>query len=134
MSGIIDDDAFRTAKIALTGLSRRSDMISQNLANIDTPGYKAETVNFETAVKRALQGSGSLSLSTTKAGHLAAPADTQAFISGFRQGGSERADGNNVDSNVELTQLTETGVRYAALTQLVNKKFSLLKTIAAAGR
>jgi flagellar basal-body rod protein FlgB len=131
MSGIIDDDAFRSAKIALSGLSRRSDMIGQNLANIDTPGYKAQTLNFETAVKRALQGTGSISMETTNPGHMAAPADSKVFVSGFRQGGSERVDGNNVDSDVELTQLTETGIRYQALTQLVNKKFSLLKTIAA---
>jgi flagellar basal-body rod protein FlgB len=47
----------------------------------------------------------------------------------LRQGGTERADGNNVDVDVELTQMAETGIRYQALTQLITRKYQSVRTI-----
>jgi flagellar basal-body rod protein FlgB len=53
-------------------------------------------------------------------------------ISLARTGGSMRADGNNVDIDVELMEMTETGIAYQALTQAASKKLALLKSIAMA--
>jgi|WetSurMetagenome_2_1015567.scaffolds.fasta_scaffold473228_2 flagellar basal-body rod protein FlgB len=133
-NSLTTDNATTAMKLALDGLSKRSDAIGRNLANVDTPGYKAQNMDFETAVKQALNNNqtNELQMTTTNAGHLAAAPDkTVGFQSVMRSGGSERADGNNVDVDVELTQLSETGIRYQALTQMISKKFNLIKTITA---
>ena len=128
---ISSDNALRAARLALNGLAKRQEIIGHNLANVDTPGYRAQTLDFESALQRAMRPAQNIRLETTLDTHLAAPANQiAAFRINQRQGGSLRADGNNVDIDVELTQMTETSLRYESLTRLVNKKFSLLREIA----
>ena len=132
---LFDDAALRTTQTALDGLALRQQVISRNLANIDTPGYQAQTVTFEAALQQAQNTTGQpqpqLALAATEPAHLvgttSAPIDPVAVEA--RQGGTQRVDGNNVDIDVELTQMAETGVRYQALTQLASNKLSLLRTI-----
>lgn len=127
---ISSGNAFEIAKRALDGLSARRDMIGQNIANVDTPGYKAQEVSFEGILKQSLNQSPNMTMKTTNANHLqGSTGGIGAVQVGQRQGGSSRADGNNVDIDQELTQMTETGIRYQALSQIVSKKLSLLKTL-----
>jgi flagellar basal-body rod protein FlgB len=124
------DIAMRTAKSALEGLSLRQQAISRNLANIDTPGYQAQTVDFEETLKRLTQNDGSLSLMKTDAAHQASPGASQAgFSLKTRPGGSFRADQNNVDIDVEMTDMSEVGIQYQAVSQAVSQKLLLLKTL-----
>ena len=129
---LISDVTLQTLNRALDGLARRQQVISGNLANVDTPGYRASTVDFETALQRAEGADGRLRLEVTRAGHLAAPnsnsLDAVQLVA--RTGGSTRADGNNVNVDQELMELSATGIEYQALTQLVSKKMLLLKSIA----
>ena len=131
---ITNDSSFYAARKALDGLSRRQEQIGQNLANVDTPDYRAKNVTFEPALRQALSPSAQdeLDLTLTRPMHLPVQESDSASLTqvSLRCGGSVRADGNNVDIDVELTQATETELRYETLTQLVNKKFSLLKQIA----
>ncbi len=110
----------------------RQQAIGRNIANVDTPGYQAETVNFEDALKSKLEGGTKLKMATTDTAHLAAPSQSSAdtFDVTQRVGGSERADGNNVDIDVEMTDMVSTGVQYQAVAQSVSKQLQLLKTIA----
>jgi flagellar basal-body rod protein FlgB len=124
------DIAMRTAKSALEGLSLRQQAISRNLANIDTPGYQAQTVDFEETLKRLTQNDGSLSLMKTDAAHRASPGASQAgFSLKIRPGGSFRADQNNVDIDIEMTDMSEVGIQYQAVSQAVSQKLLLLKTL-----
>ena len=129
---IFSDPAILTAQSALDGLALRQDAIGRNLANVDTPGYKAQEINFESALKRAENGLNGLALQITNAAHLTGLKSDPAALGlvTLRQGGSARADGNNVDVDQELSQMAETGIRFQALTQLVSKKLLLLKSIA----
>lgn len=127
---IFSDDAMRSARIALEGLARREEMIGRNVANVDTPGYKAMQVDFESALSSEMKSSGNLRLMLTEDGHQASSEGSTLMNVTRRAGGSERADGNNVDIDVELAQMTETGLRYQTLVQLVSKKVSLLRTLA----
>ncbi len=127
---ITSDNALRAARFALDGLARQEEIIGQNLANVDTPGYSAQTVDFQAALKRALKDDDSLTLQTTRSGHINVTDGSEAISVLMRQGGAARADGNNVDIDVEMMQMTETEVNYRALTQLVSKKLALLKTLA----
>ena len=128
-SSIINDSTLDVLKMALDGLSLRQQFIGRNIANIDTPGYRAQTVDFETAVKRALGRSASLDLRRTSPGHLLATKTEGGMRALERPGGSTRADQNNVDIDVELTDMTETALRYQALSQAASKKLLLLKQI-----
>src|SRR5512141_1243753 len=96
------DSATRTARTALDGLSLRQQAISRNLANVDTPGYQAETINFEDTLKQLVSQDGSLALEITNTSHmLPGSHETTGFSITHRQGGSFRADQNNVDVDVE---------------------------------
>lgn len=119
-----------TAKAALNGLSLRQQAISRNIANIDTPGYQAETVDFQSTLARLGGDSGELPLIITNQAHLT-PAESQpAFAVSLRPGGSYRADQNNVDIDIEMADMSEAGIQYQAVGQAVSKKLLLLKSLA----
>ena len=115
--------------------NQRQEMIVSNMANVDTPGYQAQTVTFEAALQNAQQPAGqaasTLPMALTKPAHLVGVTDPQREPVGvsLRQGGTERADGNNVDIDVELTQMAETGIRYQAMSQLITKKYQDLTSL-----
>jgi flagellar basal-body rod protein FlgB len=124
------DNATRAAKVALEGLSLRQQAISRNLANIDTPGYRAQTVNFEETLQHLLGSDGSLPLRITDSSHLLSSEQEMRFSMSARPGGSFRADQNNVDVDVEMTEMSEAGIQYQAVSQAISQKLLLLKTLA----
>lgn len=125
------DASLTAAKAALDGLSLRRDLIAQNIANTDTPGYRSQQVRFEDALNRAMKSNGRLALSTTSAGHqLSSNSLSQLYQVELRPGGTLRADGNNVDIDTEMTQMVETSLSYQTFSQAVSKKLALLKNIA----
>lgn len=133
-NSFISDDALTTAKLALDGLSKRQEMIGNNISNVDTPGYHAQKVSFESALQKEMSKTPLMNMATTNSAHLTMKGSSSDFISvSQRLGGSERADGNNVDIDVELMDMTETNLRFETLTTLINKKFSLLRDIARSG-
>ena len=127
---IFSDNAARAAKLALDGLSLRQQAISRNLANIDTPGYQAQTVNFEETLKHALNDSPTLAMSLTNDSHQVSAEQSMNFSSSLRPGGSYRADQNNVDIDVEMIEMSEAGIQYQAVSQTISQKLLLLKNIA----
>ena len=127
---LFTDNANRAAKLALDGLSLRQQAISRNLANVDTPGYHAQTVNFEDTLKHALGESPTLAMKVTDHQHQVSAEESTGFTSKLRPGGTERADQNNVDVDVEMIALSETGIQYQAVSQAISQKLLLLKNIA----
>jgi flagellar basal-body rod protein FlgB len=128
---VFGDSALNLASKAMDGLSYRRNVISENVANVDTPGYHALELNFESALTKSMGSSPKLSMALTNPAHQLSKSDASGpYQARQRSGGSERADGNNVDIDQELMQMTETGIRYNALSTAVSKKLSLLKNIA----
>jgi flagellar basal-body rod protein FlgB len=122
----------RAISMALDGLSMRQRVTANNIANIDTPGYKAQRVGFEAQLRRALRGEddGGLSLSTTDTDHLGgAAAERAALITVDHENNDLRNDTNNVDIDLEMTTLAETSLRYQALSQMAGSRFASLKSI-----
>lgn len=134
------DRAFRTLEIALKGLSLRQQVIANNLANIDTPGFKASDATFETELKRALgrDKGGGMAFAQTHPAHLSVPeSDTVSAVAPrvvLQNTQALRNDGNNVDIDREMLRLVETNINYNAMVQLIAKKFSLLRTIITEGK
>ncbi len=126
---LFSDKALMAAKYALDGLSFRQELIGQNLANVDTPGYKSQTVTFEQALKRALNHDQAVALNTTHVRHMPIGKQVAAYQVKERTGGSSRADGNNVDIDVEMVNMSENTLKFDAMSTFVNRKYRLFKDI-----
>ena len=129
MPTIAKDLGLRSIAIALDGLSLRQRVSANNIANIDTPGFKAQHVSFERHLQQALNDDSSgLPLHTTAPGHLRfQDTSSSELISVDHNQNTLRNDDNNVDIDLEMTTLAETALRFQALTQLAGKKFTLIK-------
>jgi len=120
---------------ALHGLAQRQTAIAGNIANVDTPGYKRQDVDFETSLRASLGMGSAPRLATTDPRHTAV-ADSGGSLfqaaSGAGNGGSRtgRNDGNDVDIDYEMTQLSETQLRYELLAQATSARFSTLHDVA----
>ncbi len=126
----------RALEAALDRSAQTHRLIASNVANLDTPGYKARHLEFEAALAQA-QGAGPVvELRRTDERHLgaaggAAPAD------GVRLTVDEtarRPDGNSVDPEREMADLGANGIRYAALTQALAGRLRALKAAIQEGK
>ncbi len=126
---VMFDSSIQGMKSALDGLSAQQEVIGQNIANVDTPGYRAQKVDFRSTLQNAINKTGKVMLKTTSPSHIQGVTNNGKIQVSLREGGTNRADGNNVDIDVELSQMTETVIQYQALTELISKKFAGIKTI-----
>lgn len=122
--GMLLDGTLRTMQIALDGLSLRQNIISNNIANIDTPGFQAQKLDFESALKRA-QRANDIDLANNVVGQ-----SKFSFQLDRRQGNTPRSDGNTVSIDQELVEMSETVIRFQTLSRLTSSKLGLYKEIA----
>ncbi len=103
----------------------RNGVISNNIANVDTPGYKRKDVDFEVYLKGAV--SGGISLDDDVAG-----ADLEV-LSGTTytdySTASYRLDGNNVDIDTENAELAKNQMKYYTMLDSVSQEFTRLKSV-----
>ena len=104
---------------------KRNEVISNNIANVDTPGYKRKDVQFESYLMGALTGDGSLDkrVANTRMDTLNAQVYTDYANLSYRM------DGNNVDIDTESANLAENQIRYYALMDSMTQEFSRLKMV-----
>jgi flagellar basal-body rod protein FlgB len=100
---------------ALNGLSYRQQVASNNIANVDTPGFTASKVDFEDSLRSAVQdgdvtGSGTVQASTSQTGATAG------------------ADGNNVDLARETMVQMQASFSYQLLSRAVGDRFAMIST------
>lgn len=110
---------------AMNMRTQRHQVLASNIANADTPGYKARDFSFEAAMKTAVAGrtGGGVSLARTASGHLGGGSDVAYAAVQFRKETQSAIDGNTVDMDVERTQIAENALQYQILTQLISEKF-----------
>jgi flagellar basal-body rod protein FlgB len=118
---------------ALDVRARRTELIANNLANADTPGYKARDIDFRQAMARAAgdKTTSGVHLSTTQTGHIGGAASADAASSPdlkFRTPLAPALDGNTVDTQLEQSAFAENAVRYQATLTFLNNKFRGLLT------
>lgn len=129
--GMLADPTLALIGHSLDRLTKAQQVIGHNIANVDTPQYRAKTLSFDASLKRAQSASGQVALARTHAGHL--EPDSPALLEPRiveRDNPNARIDGNTVDINQEMVDLVETGLKYRAVAQLASKRLALLKTIA----
>lgn len=105
----------------------RKSVIDNNIANVDTPGYKRQEVDFESVLKREL-GDYKYESLNSKINHVNLSnlhADTYTDYANY----SYRMDGNNVDIDVEETELASKQIKYEALTSSISSEFARMKAV-----
>jgi flagellar basal-body rod protein FlgB len=102
-----------------------------NLANVNTPGFKARAVDFTTALERELGGT--ISLAGTADGHLAG-AVPQSVATEAIDGLPERRDGNNVQIDRELLTMTSAAGEFARAQTALAARFRLVRYAINEGR
>ena len=114
--------------------SQRQQVLATNIANADTPNYKAQDINFRTAMQSALSSDSknaktqSGGLVTTQANHIGALSQGSAQVQA-RQQLQNSADGNTVDMDVEQSQFAENALQYETLVQMISGKFKKLNSV-----
>jgi flagellar basal-body rod protein FlgB len=119
------DDALRFQQTALSLRESRQELLASNIANADTPNYKARDIDFASSLRNAMAGaSSSLQVTTTSPMHL--QGRTGAMISGapvlYRKPVQPSADGNTVDMDVERAQSADNALRYEASVRFVSEQ------------
>lgn len=105
----------------------RQEAISNNIANVNTPGYKRQDVAFEDSLQEAISNSRYRSTDEKVANLSKADLRIRSYTdsSGF----SYRLDGNNVDIDTENAALARNQLKYNALVDSINHEFSMIKAV-----
>jgi flagellar basal-body rod protein FlgB len=122
---------FAITAAALDGLTERQQLHAENLANIDTKGYHAKTLDFETVLGNALNkpDPGTMYENPMKVASAGRDAMDGANLSGsFRTSASSKA---GVDRTTEVSEMSNDNVRYRVLTQQVTNSLSAVRSVIA---
>ena len=133
----IDDKTIQALTASLKFRQLRLELQASNIANAETPGYKAKKLDFEDALARALDVDGQLAMKASDSQHF------NVGGGGFNNlqpeiyedsNGIVSPDGNNVDRDQEMAEMAENKHMYDATVQLINKKLGLLKYAVGSGQ
>jgi flagellar basal-body rod protein FlgB len=114
---------------ALKLQAKRTEVIADNLANVDTPGYKARDIDFRAAMASAGGADAPMKLATTNPGHLGTDASTALDASlKYRVPLAPALDGNTVDAQQEQAAFADNTVRYQATLTFLSARFKGLMT------
>ena len=105
----------------------RNELISNNIANVNTPDYKRKDINFEAILQAELGGEKNLYQAVKSANEDLTTLDPQVYTDNASL--SYRLDGNNVDIATEESYLAENQIKYQALIDLMSQEFSRYKTV-----
>lgn len=130
MTGPFRDETVALLHAALERASRRVSAVASNLANVDTPGYRAVDARFEDVLAEAVR----IEPLRTHPGHLGAAGKRRSVTIVEREPTRMRNDGNTVDVDFEMTLLASLQGRYQAAAELVRKRFALLAYAVTDGR
>lgn len=112
---LFNDPTMQGMEYALNSLSLRQQVLANNIANAQTPGYQAQDVSFENQLSSIIDGQSSADPSAT--GEVVASPDL-----------TTSNDGNTVGMESEMSKVSETNIMYNALSQLTSDRLSILKT------
>jgi flagellar basal-body rod protein FlgB len=110
---VLDDVASLSLQTAIHGLSVRQQVTANNIANLETPGFTASNVSFESSLADAIT-SGSPTNAVVSVGASASPAGQ---------------NGNNVNLDDEIVTATKTGLQEKLLTGALTSKYGLISTV-----
>ena len=134
LNSILSSPRVTVLEQALSASSLRQKVISDNISNVNTPGYKKSEVLFEDMLQNAMT-EGKVPMLQTNARHLpsqrASIPTPKTHVIGNT---SMRTDGNNVDIDVEMADLAKNSIYYNAVVQQLSSYFSTIKSAIKEGR
>jgi flagellar basal-body rod protein FlgB len=113
------DTTQQALESAMTGSMMRNTLLTQNLANVDTPGYQPEDVNFQSALQSAIQSGSPIS---------------QVSYQPFTEQQAVGPDGNGVSPEQTQADLSQNGLLYETLTQVATQRESILESAMGIGQ
>ena len=119
---IFNNTTFRLLQQGLDGVWRKQQVISQNIANADTPGYKAKTVNFKTVLSQETKNIKDKTMSKVK------PELNLVTTVSVEKGTNQTFDENNVDTEKEHIALADAQIQYSLLVNKISNEFDMIKT------
>lgn len=122
------DKLFQFHQDALNLRAFRQQLLASNIANADTPGYKARDIDFATALRELTSGHApsTLKLRTTDARQLDAPTSDDPAAVLYRSPQQPSIDGNSVDLDVERNRFAENAVHYDADLTVLSSQIKLM--------
>ncbi len=112
MNELLTDATMQTLATALHGLSTRQKVIANNVANVETPGFTASQVGFESSLAQAISNGD----------------PTTAVVSTSPTTDPAGPNGNNVNIDDQTLALSQTNLQYQTMIEGLNAKFQLLKS------
>jgi flagellar basal-body rod protein FlgB len=109
------EDSFRILEKMMDVASFRHNLLTSNIANADTPGYRAKDISFQNELNRAMSGS--------KGGY-----DIYETVPTMLN-----RDGNSVNLDIEMTKVAETHLIYTSAAQILAMKIRMIKDVAKGG-
>ncbi|MGQ9856398.1 MAG: flagellar basal body rod protein FlgB [Fervidobacterium sp.] len=117
---------FDTLKTALDVQMKRQELHAQNIANAETPGYKKKYIAFEEYLQASKM---KLKLSTTNEKHLPTFPKVVTAKQITQKSTSLTNDGNNVDIDMEVTEMVKDALRYQVLSRLMSANIDRYNTV-----
>lgn len=124
------DDYLQTQQAALKLRSTRQEVLAANIANADTPGYKARDFDFKAAFQNALGNTTQRSaMSASHSHHLQAQGSNDIFGTPMLYRGELQSsiDGNTVNMDTEMSEFTDNALRYQAALTFMQKRIELMR-------
>jgi flagellar basal-body rod protein FlgB len=125
---LFSSDSFRVLEKGLDGAQLRQKAISQNIANVDTPKYKAKTVSFKDTLTETINQN-SLRAYRTNSKHVEFGSSNNEPVIQTSKSTMYNHNQNNVDIDGEMAELAKNQIYYNALIERINGRFSSLKEV-----
>lgn len=105
----------------------RETLLANNIANVDTPGYKRQDIDFQALLKKELGNYKYMNLDQKMRSVNLSNLNPEVYTD--HAGYSYRLDGNNVDYDTEQVELASEQIKYQALTTSITSEFQRLQTV-----
>ncbi|MFT6029196.1 MAG: flagellar basal-body rod protein FlgB [Oleiphilaceae bacterium] len=116
---------------ALELRTNRAEVLANNLANADTPGFKARDIDFQSLLSEQMQGKSneqSLKMTTTNGKHLPVNGTDDSADLLYRTPSQPSLDGNTVDTQTEKAEFMKNTLQYQSSFQFLNSRFKGITT------
>ncbi len=132
---MFNDKVWIAGKAGSSALAKRFDAVANNIANVNTPGYKRQEVTFEEDLRSAIgtrKTSNKLEMETTEKNHFGNSGNNS--LENFQvnestvEDSSYRLDGNNVDPEIEMAKLAETRMAYQGIMKIMARRVEMIRT------
>lgn len=114
---LFDTTAFRILEQGMSVLWQKQQVISQNIANADTPDYNCKYLEFSGVLRDKLRANGTIKKELNLTEHLVVDTYTR-----------DQIDGNNVDNDTQMAELTNAQLQYDALINSMNGNFTRIRS------